>query len=124
MTKKLYYKDPLQAAWMHREFDVWYEEYFTNEKKITTAPNDIKYHEWMDSEHKWWILLESHPIFEPQAGDLVSWTLYKGQKVHEQTFYDSAYPSLIEALSSDDDALSEVKIIQRNNKAFFMPEVE
>jgi len=113
MTKR-YYDDALQAAWMAREFGVR----ITTENGLDVANvavgmasrlNDsFVYHDPPYHIHP-----DSLRLFEPIEGDLVtSWS----------------FPDGIRSKSGIQKSLiskgREVKIIQRNGKAFFMPEEE
>ena len=125
--KKLYYTDPRKAAWMAGEFGVEYEnmqDKFYSHKKNANMTTTA-WGEWTMRVRskmgmfpdKFYIHPDSYNIFEPQEGDLIN---QEGSGVFDLT----------------EDILSETKylfpkdpfefwsIIQRNNTAFFMPEVE
>lgn len=103
---KMYYTDILKSAWMVREFGV---KFYTGAESIA----DGKFH----------IDPQSQYIFEPQVRDVVQWSLYKGKFI-EEVLTAEAHEDLLEALASGDKSVSDIKIIQRNGKPFFMPEVE
>lgn len=112
MSKKLFYTDPLASAYMAREFGVEYRAKPSGlavtcdvslddgmGKSINIKPNGDVYYIHPDSYH----------IFEPRVGDYVSFR--KDKEVY-----------LVDEYSSWD--VPPDKIIQRNNKPFFMPEGE
>lgn len=109
MTKKLYYKDPLAAAYMEREFGVKSE--LTSVTKTVIPPVDeIKYVVDSDNYH----------IFEPQVGDL--WA-GKGEDARCCVWYMDEEHNVTK-FKKDKGLRQRMKIYSRNNKPFFMPEVE
>lgn len=118
--KRYYYTDPLKAAWMAREFGVDYECGIWR-----------NFDDWPKGNI--YISNDSLPIFEPKVGDMdKSGRILK--KVCLEEIYDnwtSDYDQSLGVVYYRDDEgddrdmpLSVVKIIQRDNKPFFIPEVE
>lgn len=125
---KLYYDDPLIAAYMSKEFGV---EYITPEKYTYT-------HEWLDffldidgddivdngGEH--YIHPDSHHIFEPQVGDLVYTGHHDGNEytVRLMKFATEHKGAFIWSIAGAHGPVGKnciKSIIQRNNKPFFNP---
>lgn len=113
--KKMYYTDPLKSAWMVREFGVQYGQK-NMAGDIVYIYRKIGNQEYKASQH----ILESnmyyiHPdslhIFEPKVGDIV----FTGDNDYMEITYDVAMFRERHGIS---------KIIQRDNRAFFTPEVE
>ena len=137
---KYYYTDPLKAAWMAREFGVKIYAYINviggnncrigdvdckihkeiDEKPIMYLnPNDcfknprtLPYAGWQQAVDKWYIHPDSLHILKPKVGDIAWWNIADG----------SSALVIITPLFIKQGGLQE--IIQRDNKAFFMPEVE
>lgn len=123
--KKLYYTDPLAAAYMAREFGVKLQG-ILNEKIVNihqTNPDDAEF--WTEGSEEvepdgsesvnsylgkqFYIHPDSYHIFEPQVGDLLQ---------NE----DGAFMQFLGA--SGGLKILYAKVIQRNNKPFFTPELE
>ena len=124
---KLYYDDPLQAAWMAREFGA-----------ILFSPED-KEKDYEEEFYSWESILELwefdnldcvyiHPdspsIFEPELDDLVEWHglmfgLVIGENKDDEVIGIQHGESDVYTVSKE-----ECRIIQRDNKAFFMPKTE
>ena len=106
---KLYYTDPLKAAWMTREFGVKvqmliYLDDGTCLSDVLSIPSILDFYMRMPTI-KLYIHPDSYGIFEPQKRDrVVGRMLWR---------YDKGY-------YLDKDS----KIIQRDDKAFFMPTKE
>ena len=116
----MYYDDALQAAWMAREFGVKFKSGFALNEKI----EDRFILEDIDAKQKYKLIVhpDSLAIFGIQRDDLVQWTVYKGKGVfHERTYTENAHDELIKALNSGDKSVSDIKIIQRQGKHFFIP---
>jgi hypothetical protein len=124
-----YYTDPLKAAWMAREhgFDLR-----TNDCR-SPLPLWI-FGRWI--ENKWdkkaVVAPESLPLLEPMVGDLVTNT-HKGNRGREcsgiisQIMNGSASITTAERHNGKRyfvESITGLQIIQRNGKAFFMPESE
>lgn len=70
---------------------------------------------------------DCHEILKPQIGDIIQWTIYKNTgRIAEQTFTREATKDIIKSIwhKENESMVSDKQIIQRNGKAFFMPEVE
>ena len=109
--EKLYYTDPLAAAYMAREFGV----------NIIDADGDSCNHESIDwamfiamDFDQLYIHPDSYHIFEPQVGDLVTHEYYCPECSESLTTWGEAFSQQLDS--------GEYKIIQRNNKPFFWPE--
>lgn len=125
-TKHYYYIDPLKAAWMAREFGV---EFFWELSRMDGLKLIDRYVVHPDSLH----------IFEPMEGDVVFMTalgggfgvgLYNvcldGEDIYDNHICISNIKSKDSVMESGDmwGSLFLGEIVQRNNKAFFMPETE
>lgn len=124
----LYYDDPLQAAWMIREFGVKIrglylhgnedEEDMTVEQ-IAVAIDRVH---GCDVPTRYNIHTDSLHVFEPMDGDLVHIKYYvkniDGVPAPSNTY--SGYMMLEQSSGLENDR-TERQIIQRNGKAFFMP---
>lgn len=125
---RMYYTDPLKAAWMAREFGVKYHDTLISPVELTVPDlmDEIR-DNLVDGTafDNLYIHPDSYSVFEPQEGDVVTvsnlvatigsisdkttiWGKMVSGKGVRASFYDSAIDNTI----------------QRNNKAFFMPEVE
>lgn len=118
---RYYYTDALKAMWMLREFDIKIE--WKRDGSLKAVPQDIinlahDIHHNSGGGGKYYICSDFHEMLKPRIGDLMTnlgvsawWVVrVQGDKVF---FADYAYG----------DA-KEMKIIQRNGKAWFNPEVE
>lgn len=141
----MYYKDVLIAAYMARVFEIKFEPWVFDKEMHMPDGATYKYKESRKITYE--ILLKDvdqkkspyciHPdcykIFKPQAGDLISGMLINTDKTIYMNIYALPY-----ATYDDNPAFSiqpfkrsgsrnfkkdTVRIIQRNGKAFFMPEV-
>ena len=123
---KMYYKDPLAAAYMAREFGVRVcasETFWGEYKNIEDIANDTP---------NFYIHLDSFNILEPQVGDITQATdfvLNPHMCISEVIEdcddtrlypYDAINKHIANNLFND----GGLRIIQRNNKPFFWPEVE
>ena len=138
---KLYYTDPLQAAYMAKEFGVdfvikwWGEEIIAKHSDAIKQPKQFVANMIMKHKTgKFCIHPDSYHIFDPQVGDLVVKAgnirlldkigtighITKDKQVYlEADYHDDGGAhegSLVHITAS-----SKVKIIQRNNKPFFWP---
>lgn len=131
---KLYYTDPLKAAWMAREFGVELQE-------ITPASikNIIDFELINPNETgQWYIHPDSYSIFQPKVGDLYrdcdGWYFTILEEVDYEALPDhvSSHFILIEMIMDTCDVgspefqwfLENCQIVERDDRAFFMPEVE
>ena len=109
---KLYYTDPLKAAWMAREFGVVIEQ--ARCKSSIEWEQDfyksICYDAMLRHDKTYYIHPDSYHVFEPVEGDMVGYYdldgLFAGKIIGK--FGTFKYKT----------------IIQRNNTAFFHPEQE
>ena len=120
MAEKLYYTDPLAAAYMAREFGIRLE-------------GDIKWYncaDWAsksladDRNNEIYIHPDSYHIFEPKMGDIVEWDglmfgIVIGKDESDDTIGVQHGESDVYTIPSE-----ELGIIQRNNKPFFNPQKE
>lgn len=130
---KYFYTDALKMMWMAREHGIRYSQDKDYLTKYTFQP---KVHIFTSQrEDKYCIHSDCHEAFKPQDGDLVEWNdkvHYSGEQNEGVGYCDIPdCPSFPNAISfSDNRTLREpesfaiLHIIQRNGKAFFMPEIE
>jgi len=131
---RLYFKDPVQALWMMKEFGVkilyplseWEKEMGSPTLFFTYGSLLGKMLSFQTPD-KLYIAKESEHIFEPKEGDIV--------KVEE--FFEEKQDSIVEVFETGDcrqyfvvDRIgyniepSKTQIIMRNNKHFFNPLIE
>ena len=118
MSKRYYYTCPIKALYMMKEFKVKYD--FENEEgliRIIKTP-EIRKDNFM---RKIYVGKESEHIFEPKKGDLAGFTRDDGISTVAQ--YDEAKKAFING-SFRILKKYNPEIIIRDNKHFFMPEVE
>lgn len=139
MNKKLYYTDPLAAAYMAREFGV---EFIPNVRGYSHAVIDLTLRgdnneivAWLmvDGELDGWnrrigealkpgekiyIHPDSYDIFEPKVGDLYTDSNLLPSGLYGSVVTETDYAT--HAFKEDFDG----RIIQRDNKPFFWPEVD
>ena len=111
---KYYYDNVIDALYMAEHFGVKYS-------------GDSCLIKVLKSEEiaKLYVALESMDIFEPKEGDVITWTIYKGQGLAEQTFFKEYNINKDKSIwNCLYDWVTDQKIIQRNNTAFIMPKVE
>ncbi len=122
---KLFYSDPLAAAYMTREHGV--KVVVADNEDVVQSVSDIAFDYAFESlvEHDEELLYvhpDSEHIFEPQEGDII---LHGDWHLEVMDVTDDNYSVY---LCIDPVELEEtdkyVSIIQRNSKPFFMPEVE
>lgn len=125
MTDKLYYTDPLQAAWMAREFGVKFENEDDAAMFVIEGGDEYATLSQMQqtiTSKKYYIHPDSYHIFEPQEGDVVEYNIicdkYPLEKRASHCLVTKTMMQTLGAIW----VLEE--IIQRNNTAFFMPLVE
>ncbi len=140
---KYYYTDPLKAAWMAKEFKLNFqiphlykdEDYgMLNVMALQVDASDDETAHYIEAERnngdsfvfegcdeedrysgKYYIHPDYHDLLKPQAGDL----LQNGGGGIIEVMSDG---TLFNVLGIYKD--TDVEIIQRDGKAFFMPEVE
>jgi hypothetical protein len=118
MSKRYYYTDAIVALYMMKEFEVKYD--FENEEgliRIIKIP-EIRRDNFM---RKIYVATKSQEIFKPRNYDLAKFTRNDGISTIGQ--YDEAKKAF---LNGNFRILKKYnpKIIMRDNKQFFMPEVE
>lgn len=117
---KYYYTDPLAAAYMAREFGVTiYNPSLNSTIGLHKLVRDV-YPQGIGGK-KYNIHSKSIDIFKPMVGDLIK-AVYKLDCGNG----DFTYEDLVEIVPFGErfQYLDNIEIIQRNNKQFFMPEVE
>lgn len=130
MSKKLYYTDPLAAAYMAREFGVeitsvhgefkfTFKEMICECKQVYCKNLTLSHFAHLPSDtERYYIHPDSYHIFEPMVGDLVS--INGGETASLVT-----HPEMVGViLANKDRFVSTVKIIQRAGKPFFNPREE
>lgn len=139
---KMFYKDPLAAAYMAREYDIVYWDGLGCEENYNQVWWEVDDEYFYDIDERVvdtaYIHSDYHHIFEPQVGDLVlSETGYacvvvsddQKRVIYEETESEThlldmfSFHSLSTIRAEIEDGFSW-SIIQRNGKPFFMPEIE
>ena len=122
---KLYYDDPLAAAYMAREFGVEYKSNYTKDWLSAQSYTSRGNFDWLYVEYH--IHPDSLDIFTPKEGDLVDWDVVNGYSYNAEREKESAfmggYSKYPVGPNRSDAVIGEVvyKIIQRDGKQFFMP---
>lgn len=138
MITKLYYDDPLQAAYMAREFGVKYQsEYKWQSEKWGDKYGDYLEHfifvlpggSLTEQVDEYYIHPDSLDIFEPKLHDVVEWDgIMFGMVigVNEEEGDIGVQHGCQDDGSCDVYTLEpyEITIIQRDNKPFFTPRRE
>lgn len=132
MAKRYFYTDHIKAHWMLREHNI---------KLVDMEGMDIQIFDYygehrnriclaQESSSKWvyegvhYIHPDSHAMLEPQVGDLLKIgedsyrTCGKNHK-GERMIYNDPWGDI-----EDQEEINSFSILQRNGKAFFMPECE
>ncbi len=143
---KYYYTDPLKAAWMAKHFNFKFFEIYSPHPDIS---EDQKIHQDFNNEFFPLIIAsyihpDCHEMLKPQIGDLIKpiggynteTFLYVdkfvdcefecnslGGKVPSSSYSGTDYLDSNHELP-ENERVSGFEIIQRNGKAFFMPEME
>lgn len=115
---KLYYTDPLAAAYMAREFGVKLQAHYNVTQNLGDALTYDEIVLMLDFE-RFYIHPDSYHIFEPRAGDVMI-TEIPGTSSVEVVSSDIRAREFIDHLVEKRGA----KIIQRQGKPFFWPERE
>lgn len=136
MKNRRYFTCPIKALYMMKEFRVKFEMRHTPEqiRDCDLQEEDIFYPfdhldirqpehieslvEELENVKKIYVSLESEAIFEPKNGDV---GIDNNGKI---MFYPSCWWNLVEQKFIKDDEASNIKIIMRYNKHFFMGELE
>lgn len=121
--KKYFYTDPLKAAWMTREFEIKIE---LNGNSFSDNFNfaSISLETAKTFNIRYYIHTDFHEMFNPKENDLIisGGMIIQSKECLDYTNLPIVCPLVhIKGYNSFDESL---KIIQRNGKAFFMPEVE
>ena len=117
---KLFYTDPLIAGYMAREFGIRFDLY----KGGTLV---IKGDVWsVEGECTFYVDPDQHQLFKVIDGDVVE---FKGVSVPDLRPLDYSLVSEGDVYANEqhwsvDKEIHNVKIIMRDGKHFFMPEVE
>lgn len=122
MSKRYYYTCPIKSLYMMKEFRVKIEKFNLYDLFIdieTLSELGIAYGH--GKEYKIYVAKESEHIFEPKNYDLAGFTRDDGISTVAQ--YDEAKKAFING-SFRILKKYNPKIIMRDNKQFFMPEVE
>lgn len=148
---KLFYSDPLKAAYMALNYEIKFIGHYAGWRPCLDTTEDGRYRVSYNPE--WWknniqkllnigtkkdvegnplrfyIHPDSYAIFKPKVGDYVTKQI---EKYHfptwisaiapDGTFYSAGFDSMRQYEGNIAD--KNLKIIQRNGKAFFMPEIE
>lgn len=125
---KYFYTDPLKAAWMCREFNIRCDSCGIHGYRAA----DIAYFFGMNVSYdsaiveerdRYYIDTEFYGIFKPQVGDDVKVEVLFGKENEKiGTSLTTIRTSLEDYLAGL--TLKSIKILQRDGKAFFVPEVE
>ena len=132
MTKRYFYTDPLAAAWMakHHGVELFYMEHYSDD----SWPTEITYLQIIsiidrcgeDSYEleKLYIKPKSLAILEPQVGDFVRYIDALPSQGNTAPYSDMHVHWTEPCYGNEFDMAQKKQIIQRNGKAFHMPEVE
>jgi hypothetical protein len=121
---QLYYSCPIEAAYMNKNFHVQF---------LNTIPilleDAISFYYTPNTYDKYYVLRESFHIFNPQNGDIITGNEGPAMVHMEKTYYPigTKEANITQILISSAIYLCEkgdIKIIQRNNKAFITPHKE
>ncbi len=120
---RYYYDDPIKALWMAREHDIKLclpaDAEFKTCHMIDFEYLTLELPAFTDEIEKYYIHSSSHALLEPKVGDQVySPNLFKTYRVIDGI---CRYPH---ELSLEDAKQAHVRIIQRDEKAWFSPERE
>jgi len=122
MSKNYYYTCPIKALYMMKEFKMFASD--KNENlflRYSLFEPDFKLFRILEELDKIYVAKESEHIFEPKKHDLAGFTRDDGISTIAQ--YDEAKKAFING-SFRILKKYNPKIIMRDNKQFFMPEVE
>jgi len=128
---KLYYTDAIKAAWMCREYGVHFTEplalgFHNGQYVIALSP-----HLDMSKDAKYYIHPDSLPIFEPMDGDVYEVDVTEDVPVYHENAKSGDAPMYYTSRSSPYSQFQVYRnnpngafkrIVERNGKAFFMPE--
>jgi len=122
MSKNYYYTCPIKALYMMKEFKMFASD--KNENlflRYSLFEPDFKLFRILEELDKIYVAKESEHIFEPKKHDLAGFTRDDGISTIAQ--YDETKKAFING-SFRILKKYNPKIIMRDNKQFFMPEVE
>jgi len=122
MSKRYYYTDAIVALYMMKEFGVkFYTEGFLDIKSDFLEKElgfhlEIRtlYNKLCQVNSKIYVAPESEHIFKPKVNDLAHYDLNGGSGVYQFTNKPIKWA----------EGVTNIQIIRRDNKQFFMPEVE
>ena len=113
---------------MSREFGVQYIDYYENGRNCRIDVNVITYVNWNNPARKWHIHPDSLSIFEPMEGDLMvdiaHYSTLGGEYVHADSAHHERFLTIGNAIRMRKEYPDTTPTIQRNNTAFFTPEVD
>lgn len=115
MGNKIYYDDPLIAAYMAREFGLTVQDEL---ERVLDYQELLIFAELSIDAGKCYIAPKSLDMFKPQVGDLVRKVFNEGQGDSYQILHNAKQVKLL--INSELD----FEIIQRDGKQFFMPKSE
>lgn len=128
---KYYYTDPIKAAWMTQNFNIGYININTWDDSYSIGAYDFISNviipessmgfacapfEGTLTDKKFYIHPDCYEMLKPQVGDLLAcdtkvwWAQFKEQLIDDERLKRPEY--------------ANYRVIQRNGKAFFMPECE
>lgn len=122
---RYYYTDPLKAAWMMKGHNFQFDA-IMGWKSIFEGACDCQLGgELLDGwfEEKYYIHPDSHEMLKPQIGDIIEF-YSSGKQVSIIVDNDNesvVYEQCLELRHLND---LNYEIIRRNNKAWFLPEIE
>lgn len=110
---RLYFSDPIAVLWMMRYFNLQIETYSIESLSqfVLFAPSDLKLY----------VAPESESIFEPKEGDLAEFGEMGFYRFNRKGLWDCT--TIMGSLNQNIER-KKPKITMRDNKQFFMPEVE
>jgi len=124
MIKRYYYDCPIKALYMMKEFGVKFEQFLYSdfhslERKLSSVSfewicQNENLNDKIEFENRLIVAEESEHIFEPKQGDLGHYDLNGGSGVYQFTNKPIRWA----------EGVTNIQIIRRDNKQFFMPEVE
>ena len=115
MTKRLYYTGPIKAAYMAKEFGVKLNIRVSPKGEISEYFIDYELMLREQEKGLFYVAKESESIFEPIKGDEGRWSGKRG--AHYANYNGEQW------VSAGSEEVPP-KIIMRDNKHFFNPEIE
>lgn len=141
MTNKLYYSNPIHAAYMAQEFGVMFRVRESQNVKRGVPAKHSTVKRWVDvsnpfsvaSDHyknkRLWVHPDGLDIFEPREGDMVRVPVIDSETkefLHHDVGMCGGSGDIVKEWGDDIgwSILDIDAIIQRDNKPFIMPEIE